>query len=261
VGPFFFENFNFNISISSSTVIVNCPTPTSSMDHHQRIAVSAMDRLISVSAGPGSGKTRVLIERVARLLCSGVDPSKIAIISFTNKAVDEIRSRLYNLGISHASIRQLHLGTFHRFGKIQILQGNEEHFGRSHGFRCSNGKKHLEEYLEAAGVEKYDSCCSNPRNRASAFKKAISFTKSHGWTSLDQMSPTDRKDNVYEEIINFPFLYQMIAHHESFLESQNFVDINDFIIKVCLFVLTNQRRLFLSLRIAQRQRLVASSIF
>lgn len=47
-----------------------------------------------VSAPAGSGKTRVIAERVTRLIAEGVDPSRICAISFTNKAVDEMRDRL-----------------------------------------------------------------------------------------------------------------------------------------------------------------------
>jgi DNA helicase-2/ATP-dependent DNA helicase PcrA len=47
-----------------------------------------------VSAPAGSGKTRVIAERVKRLISDGVDPSRICAISFTNKAVDEMNDRL-----------------------------------------------------------------------------------------------------------------------------------------------------------------------
>ncbi|HNY40879.1 MAG TPA: UvrD-helicase domain-containing protein, partial [Bryobacteraceae bacterium] len=45
-------------------------------------------------AGPGSGKTRVLVERFAWLVGSGIDPESILAITFTEKAARELKSRL-----------------------------------------------------------------------------------------------------------------------------------------------------------------------
>ena len=47
-----------------------------------------------VTAAPGSGKTRVIVERTARLMTSGVPPTQILSITFTNKAADEMKRRL-----------------------------------------------------------------------------------------------------------------------------------------------------------------------
>ncbi|MDP3735143.1 MAG: ATP-dependent helicase [bacterium] len=65
------------------------------LDADQDTAVSALDGPVVIVAGPGSGKTRVLVERVSRLICErGVPPEQILAITFTNKAVDEIRERI-----------------------------------------------------------------------------------------------------------------------------------------------------------------------
>jgi superfamily I DNA/RNA helicase len=179
-------------------------------------------------SGPGSGKTRVLIERVARLISSGVDPSKIAIISFTNKAVDEIRPRLYALGISHASIRQIQLGTFHRFGRANVLEGNEEHFERRRGFLGSNKFVHLNDFLEREGLG---------RRVGAKFKKAISFIKGHGWTSPDHIKGSDRNWSIFKDEVADLELFHTFRYHERFLESQNQIDIEDYIVKVLLGIL------------------------
>jgi DNA helicase II / ATP-dependent DNA helicase PcrA len=60
----------------------------------QNQAVNSTAKLILVIAGAGSGKTRVLVERIRRLLSSGVDPKEIVAITFTNAAADEIQKRL-----------------------------------------------------------------------------------------------------------------------------------------------------------------------
>ncbi len=55
------------------------------------------DRDVLVTAGPGSGKTRVLVGRIERLLSEGVRPEDIVSITFTNKAAAEMKTRLRKL--------------------------------------------------------------------------------------------------------------------------------------------------------------------
>ena len=79
-----------------------------------------------VLAGAGSGKTRVLTERIVKLIEDGVSPYNILAITFTNKAAKEMRSRVENkLGNLSDSI---FIGTFHSFG-LRILRENYYNIG------------------------------------------------------------------------------------------------------------------------------------
>lgn len=64
-----------------------------------------------VLAGPGSGKTRVITQRIARLLQNGVKPDEVLALTFTNKAAREMSERVHKL-IDGASV---YVATFHRF--------------------------------------------------------------------------------------------------------------------------------------------------
>ncbi len=67
-------------------------------------------------AGPGTGKTRTLTVRIAHLLADhAVSPAAILAITFTNKAAEEMRSRLLDL-VGEAVTARLTIATFHALG-------------------------------------------------------------------------------------------------------------------------------------------------
>lgn len=78
----------------------------------QREAVAAPMHNVLVLAGAGSGKTRVLVHRIAWLMqIEGISPNSIMAVTFTNKAAREMRGRIEEL--LHISGRGMWFGTFH----------------------------------------------------------------------------------------------------------------------------------------------------
>jgi uncharacterized protein (TIGR00375 family) len=83
------------------------------LNSQQEAAVQSEGGPIVVLAGPGTGKTRTLIYRIAYLVAQkGVSPSKITAVTFTNKAADELVSRLKDL-LGENAAGQFTVGTFH----------------------------------------------------------------------------------------------------------------------------------------------------
>ncbi len=98
----------------------------------QQQAVEHVDGPILVLAGPGSGKTRVLVSRVAHLIASNVAwPSQVLAVTFTNKAAGEMRRRLEAL-VGPAA-RELAVGTFHSVC-LRLLRRNAELLGYGSNF-------------------------------------------------------------------------------------------------------------------------------
>ncbi len=79
----------------------------------QQAAISAEERTVAVVAGPGTGKTKTLVDRIAWLVEErGVRPGEITAVTFTNQAAAEMRQRLEErLGRRAAS--RMTIGTFH----------------------------------------------------------------------------------------------------------------------------------------------------
>jgi ATP-dependent helicase/nuclease subunit A len=84
---------------------------------------------VLVSAGPGSGKTRLVVARLAQALREGVLPEQIAAITFTVRAAAELRSRLAGeLGDRAAVARFFYIGTFHGLA-AHLLRRNRLEIG------------------------------------------------------------------------------------------------------------------------------------
>jgi len=87
--------------------------PPERLNPEQEQAVTASPPVIAVVAGPGTGKTKTLVGRIAFLIQSGVPAGDIAAVTFTNKAAAEMRARLEKLLGGRQKARQVNIGTFH----------------------------------------------------------------------------------------------------------------------------------------------------
>lgn len=96
------------------------------LNDKQKEAVNFKDGAALVLAGAGCGKTKVLTERIVKLIDEGVSPYNILAITFTNKAAKEMRERVRNkIGDVCDNI---FIGTFHSFG-VKIIRENYNMLG------------------------------------------------------------------------------------------------------------------------------------
>jgi DNA helicase-2/ATP-dependent DNA helicase PcrA len=116
------------------------------LNDEQRDVVLAGGGPILVIAGAGSGKTRTLVYRVARLIESGHDPSRILLLTFTNKAAREMLRRVESL--LSIDVRRLMGGTFHSVGN-RLLRRFGTRLGLTPNFTILDPED-ARELLEAA---------------------------------------------------------------------------------------------------------------
>lgn len=102
----------------------------------QRQAVCAPSTNQLVLAGAGSGKTRVLVQRIAWLIrVEHVSPNEILAVTFTNKAAREMRERLGSIiEPSYSSIRSMWVGTFHGIAH-RLLKAHWQEAGLPQNFQ------------------------------------------------------------------------------------------------------------------------------
>ena len=98
----------------------------------QRAAVENYDVASLIIAGAGSGKTRVLTSRIAYMIEQGVAPERILALTFTNKAAEQMRTRIAQM-LPGNRARRIRMGTFHSVFS-RILRENAELIGFPQSF-------------------------------------------------------------------------------------------------------------------------------
>jgi len=149
----------------------------------QREAALHKDGPLMIIAGAGSGKTRVIIHRMAHLIRGhGVDPSDILAVTFTNKAAEEMRNRVEKLLGASARIW---VSTFHSLGS-QLLRRHIDVFGYTSSFSIfdeSDQTSLLKKVIKSQG---YDPKIMTPKQ----LKGWVSWVKRNALT-LDDLEKSD----------------------------------------------------------------------
>lgn len=123
---------------------------TQDLTDPQRDAVTHIGGPLLILAGPGSGKTRVVTHRIANLLAHGIPAWQIAALTFTNKAADEMRSRVDTL----VPGQSVWMGTFHRFC-AQLLRRYATMVGLTENYSIydsADSRQAMKRAVVAAGV-------------------------------------------------------------------------------------------------------------
>ncbi|MDE1546326.1 UvrD-helicase domain-containing protein [Dechloromonas agitata] len=123
----------------------------SGLNPQQREAIHYLDGPLLVLAGAGSGKTRVITQKIAYLVQDcGFQPRNIAAITFTNKAAKEMQERIGKI-LSPALAGELQISTFHSLG-VRILREEAKALGYKPRFSIFDSADCAGILSEAAGT-------------------------------------------------------------------------------------------------------------
>ncbi|MBK5211260.1 MAG: DNA helicase PcrA [Coriobacteriia bacterium] len=144
------------------------------LNPRQKEAVLTIEGPLLVLAGAGSGKTRVLTSRIARLINDlGIYPSQILAITFTNKAAAEMRSRLHKqIG---GDVASMWVATFHAMC-VRILRADGERIGFTRNFTIyddDDQKRLVKEIMQTLSVDDKNWTINSIRGRISTAKSSL----------------------------------------------------------------------------------------
>ena len=183
------------------------PTPPhATLNPAQFQAVTAPPGALLILAGPGSGKTRVLAQRIAYLVREqGVPPWRILAVTFTNKAAREMRDRVESLlagttrtrfpsgGSTHDTLNGMALGTFHALC-VQILRRDGEAVQVPRSFVIYDNDDQLAIVKRSLQELAVDTKQHTPRSVLSAISRA----KNEG---LAPQTVSTHSSNYFQEIV------------------------------------------------------------
>lgn len=199
-----------------------------SLNDEQKKALFEIDGVVLVTAGAGSGKTRLLTHRICYLIEKGVSPFNILAITFTNKATNEMKDR-----IAKMCDCKIWISTFHSMC-VRILRENIDRIeGYDKNFTIiaeSDREKILKDLMKKAGCEddemsKVEIHLNNIKNKGLDIEEYFAALREFGNANL----------RVYEQIC---------YGYEEYLRKNNALDFDDLLNKT-LFLLVNFKEVLL----------------
>ena len=186
------------------------------LNKEQKEAVLNTEGPLLILAGAGSGKTKVLTTKIAYLIeeC-GVSPYNILAITFTNKAAQEMKERLFNLvGIK---AKNAQVSTFHSFG-VRILSDYYDKLGYEKSFVIMDSDDSLsivKKILKNKGLDPKSYSPNAIRNQISSCKNEMM-----GYQEYEKFAIGD-----YEKVV-----YEVFKEYEQTLKNNNSIDFDDLLL-------------------------------
>lgn len=187
-----------------------------SLNSDQILPVKDTEGAVLVIAGAGSGKTRVLTSRIAYLvLGKGVPCYRIAAITFTNKAANEMRERLDKLGVD---VNELWVSTIHSLC-VRILRARIQKIGYGDNFTIyDEGDKDRVLKRIVAEVDPED-------------EKLLKQAKTHISNAKNAYMDPDEYEEAHGEVRSIRLVCEVYRRYEAELLHSNALDFDDILVK------------------------------
>ena len=185
------------------------------LNKEQKLIVNSVEGPIRVLAGPGSGKTRTIVQRIAYLIKKKVNPKDILAITFTNKAAIEMKNRINNL--IDESESKVFVSTFHSFCAKLIRRNHKyiDDFKHDYIILDETDKKTLiKKIIRELEIDELEMDVKD-------IISFITFTKTNG----------DEKRND-KDLSNFDkHKFQIYDEYISYQRQNNSLDFDDLVVK------------------------------
>lgn len=218
------------------------------LNEHQREAVLHTEGPLLIVAGAGAGKTRVITHRILHLIINGVLPESILAITFTNKAAQEMRDRVYKLissevdtsygdKLTNLPTYQLTnspwIGTFHALG-VHILRSRGRAIGipaRFAIFDRADSLSALKKGMRCAGID--------PNGRAAGYSPKT-FEPGRILAAISREKGNMITAEEYEARATSEYMPRVIAgvwrEYERILAEEKALDFDDLLLKTALLL-------------------------
>ena len=207
-----------------------------SLNKFQLEAVTHTDSPLLVTAGPGSGKTRVIVERIIHLINNGLKPSEILCLTFSEKAAQEMKERLEK----KIDVSDMQISTFHSFC-YEILGDNVLDSGIGIGSGIMSRSSTLVwalKNIDTFGFENIE-LGNNAVNVIEALIDGISTFKDELITP-DELSSyletkSKQKIDLVEHVEEFDYLqkladlYKIYVKHQEYLKKSKLIDFDEMV--------------------------------
>jgi DNA helicase-2/ATP-dependent DNA helicase PcrA len=188
-----------------------------SLNPEQQQAVLQTDGPLLILAGAGSGKTRVIAHRIAYLVSEGLaEPDRILAVTFTNKAAEEMRTRVEAL--LRADCRRMWISTFHALC-ARLLRREAPHIGLSRDFVIYDSTDQLSVVKQALRELSLDDSTLQPRVALSRISHAKNQMKGPETFASSSWNPRDE------------YLAKIYGLYIKRLQDANALDFDDLLLK------------------------------
>ena len=193
------------------------------LNNEQRQAAQCTKGAVLVTAGAGSGKTRLLTYRIAHIIEQGTNPYNILAITFTNKAANEMKIRLSGL---IEDTKYMWVMTFHALCTRILRENIDKLEGYNRSFSIYDDGEQgrvIKNILKSKDID--------PDKYFKTIKYLISESKNNGLSVEDFALE-------YKDVPNFDLIFEVYEAYENHLKRNNALDFNDLLIKARLLLLT-----------------------
>ncbi len=193
----------------------------SSLNEGQKLAVTTTEGPVLVIAGPGSGKTSTLVERIIYLMAEkNVTPENIMVSTFTEKASKELITRVTNK-VPSLNINEMYIGTLHSIF-LRILEENREFTRLKRNYRLLD--QFDQQYLiyqnmpEFDALENIDALLEDEKSRWKKANIIMNWLNKVGEESVDETKLRESKDSSLIALAETQELYNTLLKKENTLD-------------------------------------------